>query len=373
MRVLVCITRAEAGGAQVHVRDLLVGLSDRVALTLVVGEDGFLVDQARAHGIPVHVVPSLQREIDAGRDLAAVRALRRIVAEVQPHLVHTHSSKAGLVGRLAARLEGVPALHTAHSWAFSDGIPRRRKAVAIPLEAVASRWTRRFVVVSGADREVGMRYRVARDRQVRIVHNGVVDTALRARPDADGVPVIVMVARLATPKDPILLLDALATIDAPWRLRLVGDGPDRPQVEAHIARLELGDRVELLGLRDDVDAVLADAQIFVLVSRQEGFPLSILEGMRAGLPVIASDVGGVAEAVDDQGTGLLVARDDRAGLARALERLLVDPAERAAMGAAGRRRFEEAFTVDQMLRGTVAVYAELAAELGLPAPAGGAP
>ncbi len=371
LRVSLVITRGERGGAQVHVLELLRGLASSVDYDLVVGEEGFLADEARALGVPVAVLPELQRAIAPGRDLAAARLLRQHLLRQRPQLVHTHSTKAGLLGRLAARLVGIPAIHTAHSWAFSDGIAWQRKAFAIPSEAVAARWTERFIVVSAADREVGLRYGVARDDQVRIVHNGVADHPRRAVPGRPGTPVIVMVARMAPPKDHALLLRALADVDLPFQLRLVGDGPQEAQVRALLAELGLGDRVQLLGRRSDVAEQLADADLAVLVSRQEGFPLAVLEAMRSGLPVVASDVGGVREAVDHGVTGLLVPRDDQAALRDGLARLLADPALRQRFGEAGRAAYDARFTVDTMLDGTLAVYRELARARGCSAAAAG--
>lgn len=352
-----------------HVLSLARGLRDRVDVEVGVGDDdGYLAGELRAAGIPVHVLPALQRSIDPRVDRQALRAMRDVIRSVSPHIVHTHSTKAGLLGRLAAYLEGRPAIHTAHAWSFSDGLARRRKAFAIPTEALAGRITRRFIVVSGADREIALRYHVARDPQVRIVHNGVDDADVRATPSGGAPPVIAMVARMAAPKDHDLLLRALAGVDAPFRLRLIGDGPDRPLVEAQIQQLGLGDRVELLGVRRDVPDLLGQVQLFALISRQEGFPLATLEAMRAGLPVIASDVGGVREAVSHAETGLLVPRGDEAALRSALQRLLRDATLRAAFGAAGRQAFVDRFTVTQMLDRTAAVYAEIAREDGLPLP-----
>ncbi|MDP2307734.1 MAG: glycosyltransferase family 4 protein [Pseudomonadota bacterium] len=372
LRVLVVITRGEPGGAQVHVLDLVRGLSGRITFHVAVGDDEFLSRELRLLGVPVHVLPLLQREVSSTSDLGALRALRALIATVRPHVVHTHSTKAGILGRFAARAQGVPAIHTAHAWSFSDGIAWRRKAMAIPLEALAGRWTRRFIVVSEADREVGTRYRVARNAQVRIVHNGVCDVPERARPDASGPPVLTMVARMAAPKDPLLLLRALAGIDAPFTLRLIGDGPDRPRIEAAVRDLGLAQKVELLGVRADVPALLASSHLFALVSRQEGFPLAVLEAMRAGLPVVASDVGGVREAVGHGTTGLLVKRDDEAGLRAALLRLIGDRGLRGTLGAAGRRAYEARFTAEHMLEGTAEVYRELAETEGLPQPHRGA-
>ena len=369
LRVLVFITRGEPGGAQVHVVSLVRGLLPQVEMIVGVGDDDdYLASTLRADGVAVHTLPDLQRSISPSVDARALRAMRSIIQDVRPHIVHTHSTKAGLLGRLAARLEGIPAIHTAHAWSFSDGLPRRRKAFAIPTEALAGRITRRFIVVSEADREIALRYRVARDAQVCIVHNGVVDVAQRADPGQGEPPVIAMVARLAAPKDHDLLLRALAGVRAPFRLQLIGDGPDRGAIEAQCDALGLGERVALLGVRRDVPDLLAQVHLFALISRQEGFPLATLEAMRAGLPVIASDVGGAREAVAHEQTGLLIARGDEVGLRGALERLLSDPGLRRAMGRAGRQAFEERFTVEQMNQRTLSVYTDIARADGLPLP-----
>lgn len=312
----------------------------------------------------MRLLDSLQRAVDVAQDRRALRTMRALIREVAPDLVHTHSTKAGLLGRIAARLEGVPSVHTAHAWSFSDGQPRRRVIGAVPPEALVGRITTRFIVVSEADRELALRYRVGRDEQIRVVHNGVADHPARATPSGQP-PTITMVARMAAPKDHALLIDALADVHRPWRLQLVGDGPDRPALEAQIRARALGDRIELLGTRSDVPELLARSQVATLISKQEGFPLVVLEAMRAGLPVIASDVGGIREALTAE-CGSLVGRGDRAALSRAFDRLLADPELRAAQGAAGRARYEEHFTAARMVQKTAAVYDELARDHALP-------
>ena len=368
--MLLLITLSERGGAQVHVLDLVGGLRDQIDFVVGVGTDGFLAESLRSLGISVEVVPALHRQIDPAAELGAIRQLRALIRAADPHLVHTHSTKAGLLGRRAAHKEGRPAIHTAHSWAFSEGVPPKQKLIAIPAELLARRWTRRIIAVSGADRQLALRYRVAPDARIRVVHNGVPDVPERASPRQGHPPVIVAVARMAPPKDHQLLLRALAGVQADFQLRLIGDGPERARVEATIAELGMGDRVTLAGERSDVAAQLASAQLFLLISRQEGFPLVILEAMRAGLPVIASQVGGVSEAVAHGQTGLLVGRDDLAGLQGALQQLLTDSLLRGRMGAAGRAAWEERFTLDRMLEQTRAVYAEIAKEEGWPVSSG---
>ena len=235
------------------------------------------------------------------------------------------------------------------------------------MEWLAGRLTDRFITVSEADREVGERYGVVRRPQARIIHNGVPADAPAATPADVDTPVIITVARLAPPKDLALLLQALSTVRSPFHLRVVGDGPLRSALEAQAATLNLSHQITWLGTRSDVPQHLAEAHLFALVSRQEGFPIAILEAMRAGLPVVASDVGGVREAVQPERTGLLVPRGDAGALADALEALLADSARREAMGQAGRADFARRFSAHQMCRATLDVYRELA-----PAPSGAA-
>lgn len=357
MRVLVAITRGECGGAQAHVRDLVLGLRDRIDFRLVVGEEEGLAEQL-APMIPVQVLPALQRELLPRADRAAYKGLEGALRQHRPQLLHTHSTKAGLLGRVAARRVGVPGLHTAHSWAFSEGIRSSRRVAAVLAEAAVGRVTRGVIAVSEHDRDLALRFRVIPRERLRVVHNGVADSPLRARPES-GPPVLTMVARFAAPKDHELLLRAAAQVRGEWRLRLVGEGPELEASRLLAQQLGLA-KVEFTGAREDVPELLASSSALLLISRQEGFPLSILEGMRAGLPVLASRVGGVAEAVVAGQTGLLVDRGDQQGLSSALQRLVDEPALRASMGARGRARWEQRFTLDRMLSQTLLAYQEVA-------------
>lgn len=362
MKVLYLITLAERGGGQVHVADLLRGFRGRFDVELGAGEEGYLTDEARSLGVPVYVIPDLVHTVDPRRDARAIRAVTRLIQRRGPSLVHAHTSKAGIVGRVAARMAGVPSVFTAHTWAFAEGVSWRRKAIGLPSEWLASRVSARIIAVSEANRALALHYHVAPPSRVTVVHNGIPDIPLRAMPAADATPRIVMVARFAEQKDQRLLVEALAGIDLPFRLSLVGDGPRRGEVESLVRALGVGERVEFLGERDDVAAILARSSAFVLASNWEGFPLSTLEAMRAGLPVIVSDVGGAAEAVTEDVTGFLVRQHDRAGLRARLSVLLGDSHLRGRMGAAGRRRYEAEFTLTHMLDRTAMVYEAAVAE-----------
>jgi glycosyltransferase involved in cell wall biosynthesis len=282
-----------------------------------------------------------------------------LLKRLRPHLVHAHSSKAGFLGRLAARALGVKSVYTAHGWAFTEGVPEGRRRLALAMERFAGRLGDRVIAVSHHDRDLALRHRVVPSERLKVIWNGVPDTPLRARPEAHP-PRLVMVARFAPQKDHALLLRALAGLkELPWTLDLVGEGPLLPQARALAQALGLAERVRFLGARRDVAEVLAGAQVFALATRWEGLPLSVLEAMRSGLPVVATDVGGVKEAVVEGETGFLVGRGDEAGFRERLARLLQNPRLRASLGEVGRKRYEEAFTLERMLRETWRLYEEI--------------
>ena len=356
MKILYLITRADLGGAQVHLLDLLRRLPTTVDPIVGVGEEGYLADAVRELGIPCRIVPHLSQPIAPLRDLRAMLGLVALIKEVRPALVHAHTSKAGVLGRLAARLAGVPSIFTAHTWCFSEGTSLKWKVAGIPGERLAARCCSAIINVSRANRELALAHKIPA-RRLCVVHNGISDTAHRAMPDRGEVPTSAVVARCCEQKDHSLLLRAVSQIAAPARVAFVGDGPSRPALEAEARRLGIANRVEFLGERKDVAEILAAAHIFALPTKWEGFPLSILEAMRAGLPVVASAVGGVVEAVVDGVTGFLVSCGDTDAFRGRLEILLGNPAIRRRMGDAGRSRYESQFTLDAMMRGTLAVYA----------------
>lgn len=361
MNILYVITRSEPGGAQTHLLDLLCAFGQRVQVELATGEEGFLVEAAREQDIPVHHIPTLIQPLSPTKDAAAVAALARLLKRVRPDLVHLHSSKAGVVGRLAARVAGVPSVFTAHGWAFTEGVSGTRARVALASERTVTPLGQRVIAVSDYDRLLARRHAVGREDQIVTVHNGIADAPSVGMAPPHPVLRVVMVARFSSQKDHATLLGAVARVPN-LHLSLIGDGELLPQARTLAERLGIARRVDFLGTRSDVPQVLAGHHVFTLISHYEGFPISILEAMRAGLPVVASDVGGVREAVVDGVNGCLIPRGDVAALAAALEALADDPEKRTRMGAAGRRRFLNHFTLQGMIDKTWAVYEEVLAQ-----------
>jgi len=378
MRAAFVITRADAvGGASVHVRDLASALQRRgdVVRVFVGGtKPGPVTAELDGRGVQWELVPSLRRTIDPVSDLAAVWQLRNALRRFSPEIVSTHTAKAGLVGRLAATLLRLPSIYTPHGWSIGDRLSRRSGTVFAIVERIAARWCDRIVNVCEAEKQLAVRHGIQdRGGRLAVIHNGVHDVAsnLRAVPGAAvEVPGIVTVARMEEPKDHATLLDALALVkDCGWRMSWIGDGPFATEIRQRAQVLGIADRIDFLGHRD-ARPVLAESHVFVLSSRSEGFPRSILEAMRSGLPVVATRVGGVAEAVTSKQNGWLAERGDPQGMAEGLRLLLNRPDLRAAYGAASRERYEKEFSFDRMLIDTTRLWDDVlsrraAAEAGV--------
>lgn len=356
MHICYLITRAEMGGSQTHVLNLLHGFRDRFQITLATGEEGFLTEEARKLGIRTYVLSNLVQPLRPAQDFAALIQVVALLRNIKPDLVHCHTSKAGVIGRIAARIAGVPAVFTAHTWSFADGTSPLWKLVGRPSERLAARCSEKIIAVSDSNRALAVQQRVVPPGKVVTVHNGINDTWFRARPDEREVPRIVMVARFAPQKNQMQLVEAAASLEIPFLLTFVGDGPTRPAAEAAAHQAGLGDRVEFLGIRKDSALILAESSVFALATNWEGFPITILEAMRAGLPVIATDVDGVREAVVDGETGFLVPRNDYGTLRERLIFLLTHAEARLRMGCCGRKRYEAQFTVSAMLQKIESVY-----------------
>lgn len=359
VKILYVITRAERGGAQVHLLDLVANLPQGVETVIATGEDGFLCDRAAELGVPVRRIRHLTQPISPVKDLRALGEIIETIRAEAPDLVHAHTSKAGLLARLAARHTRTPTVFTAHTWSFADGVSNGRRFIAIPLEKLAARLGGKIISVSQANKEMALRQSIARPDALVRIWNGVPDVDLRATPGAGNPLTLIMVARFVPQKDHLLLIEALRRVDSKWRLLLVGEGPLQPMVERAIAKAGLRDRIECLGDRSDIPALLASADLFVLATKWEGLPLCILEAMRAGLPVIATDVGGVAEAVTDGVTGYLTRRGDVEQMTARMAELLASPQMLASMGDAARARYERDFNVRTMANATWTLYRDL--------------
>src|SRR3954452_7854534 len=224
MKILYVITRSERGGAQIHLLDLLKNLPSGCRPMLATEESGYLVDEARHLGVPVHHIRHLHQPISPVNDLLALREIASLIKAECPDLVHAHTSKAGLLGRLAGWLTGTPAVFTAHTWSFAAGISPLQRCISIPIEWLAGRIGGKVITVSRANEEIAGRKAIISPANLVTIWNGIPDTDQRATPGVTEIPRAVMIARFAPQKDQMSLVQALSGVRVPWRLSFVGDG-----------------------------------------------------------------------------------------------------------------------------------------------------
>jgi glycosyltransferase involved in cell wall biosynthesis len=360
LKVMQVITKGERGGAQTHVRTLCQALAPQVRLCAVIGGTGPapLEDDLRALGLPVHRARGLRNSLAPWHLCRAVLELCALIRQHQPDLLHAHSAVAGVAARIAGRLCRKPVVYTVHGFAFKPEVPWPRRAVAWCCEWLLARWTRHMVCVSAHELHLAQGLPVPAGR-LTLVPNALEDDGCRARPALEPLR-IAMVARLAAPKRPDLLLRALARLrDAlghEVEASLIGDGPDRVALQALAARLGLR-QAHFAGDVDDVPQRLARHGFCVLLSDHEGLPISVIEAMRAGLPIVASQLPGVDELLSCGQHGILVPNTVEA-IAQALERLARSPALRERMGHAARERYETRHAPQRMASAILSIYTQ---------------
>ena len=318
------------------------------------GEAG---EAARDLGANVWTLP-MGRAVELGRDVKHVLLLRRIIQAFHPDVVHLHSSKAGVLGRLAARSVGVPVVFSPHNFAYRayEGSDVARAAYYI-VERTLARWTDCLHVVSDDEYESATTHGMSRAERCGKIHNGIeLAPLLRLEPPpARTSPVIGTLARLYTQKRLDLFLEALAELrrrGIQFRGLLIGDGPLRGQLLAQIEELGLEDVVELDAMPHGPVGALQRIDIFALTSSHEACPLTVMEAMAAERAVIAAAVGGVPELVTDGCSGLLVPCGDVKSFADALERVVQNIPLRRSLARGGRekarRRFEASIMSGRM-------------------------
>ena len=336
--------------------------------------DGPYVKTLRAAGIPVGTM-HLPRGVDPFKLAWSLLEITSYLRRVKPDLVHTHCSVPGIIGRLAARLAGVPVvMHTVHGFHFHDGGHGLSHRLAVAAEVFAGRFTHVMLSQNRADMEQALRLGIVSRDRLHYVGNGIaVDEFASATHErtTDGTLVITCVARMEPVKNHAMLLDAVALLAArgvAFELWLIGGGAGRDVLAARAASLGISARVRFMGYRDDIPALLGRSDIGVLTSLKEGIPRAALESMASGLPMVATRVNGSREVVRDGDTGFLVDVGDVAGLTAALERLARDPELRMRMGERGREvvraEFDEAIIVRRLAR----LYGESLTRRGIPVP-----
>ncbi|MEA3308124.1 MAG: glycosyltransferase family 4 protein [Chloroflexota bacterium] len=380
--ILHVITRLIVGGAQENTM-FTAALLDPARFDVEIlsgsqtGSEGSLIEEIRARDISLTILPQLLRQINPQNDLLALWKLTCQMQTQRYAIVHTHSSKAGVIGRLAARLAGVPVIvHTVHGWSFHGHMSPLRRRLFIVLEKFAASFTDAMIVVAAPDIEKGLREGIGRPEQYHVIRSAIpLDEFDPATVDRDAVrrelgfpldaPVLGNVGRFSPQKNPLDWVRVAGEVGRALpdcRFLLVGDGPLRADVEAALVKEGIAERTVLTGLRRDVPRLLVALDVFLLTSLWEGLPRVIPQALAMRIPVVANRADGTVEAISHGETGFLAAPGDLDALVQYSLTLLREPERRRAMGERGREFANREFDVREMVAQIARLYEQLLAQ-----------
>jgi glycosyltransferase involved in cell wall biosynthesis len=328
-------------------------------------------------GVPWKLVPTLTREINPVKDLRALWSLVRLFRQERPTIVHTHTSKAGILGRVAAWLAGVPIIiHTPHGHVFYGHFGVVCSWVFQMIERVFARGTSKIITLTELEKQDHLQRHIGRERQFRSVFSGIDVAQYQGASEArkisrsrlgcsDEERIVGSVGWLTPIKGHQYLIQAISKLKPRYpnlQCHILGSGPLQEELMKLAADLGIGSAIRFPGYRQDVPTYLAAMDIFVLPSLNEGMGRALIEAMAAGLPVVATNVGGIPAIVQDGSTGSLVPPGNSELLAKALDRYLQSPERAKDIGAAARAHITEKFDVSSLVRGVEGVYEECLVE-----------
>jgi glycosyltransferase involved in cell wall biosynthesis len=385
-KIIHIITRLDMGGSAQNTLQTCKKLSGKYETILVHGpsyesrmtalekqiiEDG--VKEGRAQGVKVIALPSLVRSIRPVKDFRALISLVWLISKEKPDIVHTHSSKAGILGRLAAKIAGVPYIvHTPHGHVFYGHFGILASKIFLWVERIFSKFTDRMVALSNGEKNDYVKLTVCPPEKLFKIHSGV-DLKQFMQPNGNRVEkrrslgldqngaVIGFVGWLLPIKGPAYLLKAMAHIwpDHPTAsLVMVGKGELDVDLRAQALRMNANGKVKFLGWREDIDEIMPVFDLLVLPSLNEGMGRVLVEAMAAGKPVVASEVGGIPDLVKHGETGYLVRPADEKALANGIKKLLNDPERAGQMGQRGKEYCRQ-FSLEAMIEKLDDLYSEL--------------
>ncbi|HCE46507.1 MAG TPA: hypothetical protein DET40_23425 [Lentisphaeria bacterium] len=378
---ILLILEATAGGTRRYITQVLTHLDlnkfEPVLFCAVKRDPAFLddIELIRKRGIKV-VVFAMKREISPLSDMWLILKMAKAIKRENPDIVHTHSSKAGIIGRTAARLAGVAKIaHTPHVFPFEMDVGKFKRQFYLFLEGIAAKWTTLLIAVSDAEKATALEHGLFNDGNSAVNANGI-DPELWPAADAGerqkqrglaGIPndvfVVGMVGRFMPQKGHRILIEAAGKLlkkNKDIRFVLVGDGELKNEIRALTVSNKTEKNFHFLAQTDKIASCYAMFDCLVLPSLWEGCPFTSMEAMAMGIPVIASSVGGTCEIIEDRVSGLLIPPADAGALAEAIEKLCEDRRLRESLGEKGRQRILEKFLLSDKIRNLEDIYQRLA-------------
>ena len=359
-------TNADEAGVPRHVENLISGSKDQVNCFFIANERGPVLRRIEEGGTTCYVIPEMQSSLSPLNDFRALIHLFQLCRKIKPDLIHLHSAKAAMLGRIVAAVLRIPVVYTVHGWGWR-GMGRLKGSLIWTIEFILSKLSNTvFIAVSefvAREAEQVMKIKASR---ISVIYNGVPDVTCSTQDDnsrLDGgdeyVMRIIMPARVCDAKDHVSLLQAFARLDNKIQLLLCGGGADTDEFKSQIQNIVGTKTIDILclGERSDIEDLIDQSDLLVLISHFEALPISLIEGMRAGIPVIGTNVGGVNEIINDE-IGRLVKPMAVDEIIDAISFYCKDET-RSKAGHLSRKRYEEKFTHEVMMNKVGEIYAEV--------------
>ena len=366
MKILRIIARLNIGGPARNAVILSEGFRDTILVCGEVAEsEGDMMYLAAEKGIKPIIVKELGRELSWKDDWVAFWKIYKIIQKEKPDIIHTHTAKAGALGRLAGILYGKSILiHTFHGHVFSGYFGKIKTIFFMWVERFLALFTDRIITVSETlKKELVEKYRIAPEKKFSVVELGFELEELFKLPTKNNTEIINIgiVGRLVPIKNHKMLFKVCrAGLNLPYRIVVIGDGEIKGELEKYAEELGMKDMVEFRGWVKDLKAIYEGLDIVALTSLNEGTPVSLIEAMAAGRPVVATRVGGVADIVQDGKSGYLVESEDVAGFSQKLADLIKDPEKRRKFGECARARVKDRFSKERLIKDTEKLYNKIA-------------
>lgn len=376
-KILYLITQGEFGGAQHYVLDLANSFKEDYETLVAFGETGKsqeFADELSAAGVSFYAVEELEREVSFTSDLRALLALRRIIRAEKPDIIHLNSSKISILGTLASIFSGAKLIYTAHGWVFNEQLPGSERTFYILAEKLTSFFKKRIICVSEYDRQKAIEHSITKTEKLAVVHNGISDreflSAAEARQEIEKLLgqadlfsrhdlCIGSIAYLYKNKGFEYLINAIKLLVQKGLnplLLIIGNGPELEELENLCEQLKLRSNVFFLGEQKQASRLIKAFDIYACSSLKEGFSYTIIEAMTAGLPIVATNVGGNPELITDEHQGLLAKAGDAQDLADKISRLIADPGKAVDYARAANEKALKEFRVEAMVQKTKYVY-----------------
>lgn len=372
IKVCFTITKLELGGAQKVALYVAENLDKKTYDEFLITGSGGILDDEAAAKFKVYKLANFVREVSPLKDLAALWRIFRILRKEKPDIIHTHSSKAGILGRIAAKFAGIKVVvHTIHGYGFNETQRLPVKYMYVWIEKFCALLTDKLIAVANEDIQKGLKYKIAKKEKFALIRAGI-DTAFyknyivnpdfRKTLDSSETKIIATIGPFKPQKNLGDFVKAAAKVCQSQnnvKFFIAGDGEGRPKLEKLISELNLRDKVILLGWRTDIADILYACDIFVMTSLWEGLPRTILEAMCCGKPVIANAVDGVKEIIDEEKTGFKVEPYNFGYTADKIVYLLQNPDVLKSMGKAAKESIGEEFDINHMVKLHDLLYKQL--------------